>query len=90
MKKNHSEVIIFEVYAGDVLGHSEIKPFVYVIVKLGGYSDWWLGLLPTYSVVAFASSMFALFAGDWKLTNDVLTAFDKGLRGNNLTIGMWL
>lgn len=39
MKKNHSEVIIFEVYAGDVLGHSEIKTFVCVIVKLGGYSD---------------------------------------------------
>lgn len=39
------------------------------------------------SCIAFASSMFALFAGDWKLTKN---ASDKSLRGNNLTIGMWL
>lgn len=34
--------------------------------------------------------MSALLAGAWKLTNDVFAAFDKGLRGNSLAIGMWL
>lgn len=39
---------------------------------------------------SFACGRFVLSVEDWKLCEDVLSVFDKGLRGNNFTIKICL